>query len=278
MRLKRSADPKGSADAPAAYACLGAAIISVARALILPCLAVLLLAGAPVDARAETSRPTVFAAASLQGVLGELADLHEGGAVISVSGSGAIARQIAQGAPADALILANADWMDWLEAQGLVMSAQRVDLLGNRLVLIAPAGTSPMKDFGAEALLARLNGGRMAVGQTMGVPAGIYARQWLTAAGLWSALAPHLAETDNVRTALALVARGEAPLGVVYATDAEAEPDVRVLHEIPASMHDPIVYPAASLTGAGAGFIDFLSGEEARAVFVRHGFIPLAAP
>ena len=143
------------------------------------------------------------------------------------------------------------------------------------LVSVAPAGTPDLDGADAAALLARLDGGRMAIGQTQSVPAGIYGREWLEKAGLWDALMPHLAETDNVRAALALVARGEAPLGVVYATDAAAEPGVRVVYHVPDDMHDPILYPAAALTGAGAAFMAFLQGAEARAVFAAHGFVPL---
>ncbi|MFX0547024.1 molybdate ABC transporter substrate-binding protein [Roseovarius sp. S1116L3] len=224
------------------------------------------------------ARVTVFAAASLQGVLSDVAQAYPGEAVISVAGSGMIARQIANGAPADAVILANTDWMDWLEDQGLVEAARRTPLLGNRLVLIAPAGTPDLAEFSAKSLLARLDGGRLAIGQTGGVPAGIYGRQWLEAADLWTALSPHLAETDNVRAALALVARQEAPLGVVYATDAAAEPGVRVILAVPEGMHDPIVYPAAALTQVGAAFIAFLQSPAAREIFAAHGFTLAAAP
>ncbi|SEK49898.1 molybdate transport system substrate-binding protein [Roseovarius nanhaiticus] len=239
------------------------------------CLA-LIAASLPVMAQADAPRATIFAAASLQGVLSEIAALYPGEATVSVAGSGTIARQIANGAPADLAILANADWMDWLEDQGLIDPLRRTDLVGNSLVLIGPANAPDLKAVNAEALLARLNGGRMAIGQTMGVPAGIYGRQWLEAAGFWPALRPQLAETDNVRSALALVARGEAPLGVVYATDAAAEEGVRTLYAVPQEMHDPITYPLAELTDAGADLATFLRGAEARGVFLRHGFVPFS--
>ncbi len=217
-------------------------------------------------------RTVVFAAASLQGVLAEIAPLYAGEVAVSVGGSGQIARQIAQGAPADVVILANAAWMDWLEEQGSVDPARSVDLLGNRLVLIGPAGAPDLADVSVDGLRARLNGGRIAMGQTQGVPAGIYGREWLEAAGLWAAMGPHLAETDSVRAALALVARGEAPLGIVYATDAAAETGVRVLYNVPDAMHGPIVYPAAALSEAGTTFVEFLQADAARAVFAAHGF------
>lgn len=234
-----------------------------------------LLAVMPQAGGAET--PTVvFAAASLRDAMEDIAALYPGEVAVSPAGSGLLARQVGAGAPADVVILANTEWMDWLEREGAVNPTRRVALLGNRLVLIGPAGALDLDTVDAGALLDRLDGGRIAIGQTQGVPAGIYGRAWLEAAGLWDALRPHLAQTGNVRAALALVARGEAPLGVVYATDAAAEPGVRVLYEVPEALHDPIIYPAATLTEAGAPFMAFLQGREARAVFEAQGFVPLA--
>lgn len=235
--------------------------------------AVALLMAAPVARAGE--RVTVFAAASLRDAMEDIAALYPGNVAVSLGGSGMLARQISEGAPADVVVLANTLWMDWLEERGVIDPARRVALLGNGLVLIAPAGTPALEAPSAAALLARLDGGRLAIGQTQGVPAGIYGRAWLEAAGMWDALAPHLAETDSVRAALALVARGEAPLGIVYATDAAAEPGVRVLYDVPEGMHDPIIYPAAALTDAGAPFMAFLQGDEARNVFESYGFVPL---
>jgi len=219
----------------------------------------------------------VFAAASLRDVMADIAALYPYDLAVSLGGSGLLARQIGEGAPADVAFLANTGWMDWLEEQGVVDPARRVALVGNALVLIAPTDAPNLAAAHADALLARLDGGRLAIGQTQGVPAGIYGRMWLETSGLWDALVPHLAETDNVRAALALVARGEAPLGVVYATDAAAEPGVRVVYEVPAGMHDAIVYPAAALTDAGAQVMEFLQGAKAREVFEKHGFVPLQA-
>lgn len=237
--------------------------------------AALLVLLAPATRAAEGT--TVFAAASLGGAMEKIAALYPGPVAVSPGGSGLLARQIGEGAPADVAVLANIQWMDWLESMGAVDPAHRLALLGNALVVIAPTQTPDLEGTDAQTLLARLDGGRMAIGQTQGVPAGIYGRAWLEAAGLWSALAPHLAQTDNVRAALALVARGEAPLGIVYATDAVAEPGVRVVYEVPEHLHDPIVYPAAALTKAGMPFLAFLQGDAARKMFQSHGFVLLSA-
>ncbi len=223
----------------------------------------------------QAKQTVVFAAASLRDALDDITALYPGEVAVSLGGSGLLARQIGEGAPADVAFLANTDWMDWLEGQGAVDPARRVSLVGNALVVIAPADSPDLDGTDAEALLARLDGGRMAIGQTESVPAGMYGRAWLEAAGAWDALMPHLAQTDNVRAALALVALGEAPLGVVYATDAAAEPAVRVVHVVPEGMHDAIIYPAAALTEAGVPFMEFLQGPEARAAFETHGFVPL---
>ncbi len=218
-------------------------------------------------ARAEA--PVVFAAASLRGALDAAAEAY-GGAVLSYGGSGSMARQVAQGAPSDLVMLASEEWMEWLVTQGAVPEAR--GLLSNSLVLIGPAGAADMPEISAEAVLARLDGGRLAMGQSQSVPAGIYARDWLEGAGLWEALSPHLAETENVRVALAFVAREEAPLGIVYATDALADPGVRVLYEVPEDSHATIVYPATALTPVGEDFLSFLEGPEAKLIFETYGF------
>lgn len=211
---------------------------------------------------------TVFAAASLKGALDKVVQAYPKQVVVSYGGSGLLARQVAAGAPADIVILANTAWMDWLQDQGSVLAADRRDLLGNTLVLVAPSGSAPVAD-----VVAALGDGRLAIGQTQGVPAGIYGRQWLENAGLWDDLAGRLAETDNVRAALALVSRGEAPLGVVYATDALADPNVTVVYEIPGDLHDPVVYPMAPVKGAHAsGFMTFLTSPDAENIFREQGF------
>jgi molybdate transport system substrate-binding protein len=160
--------------------------------------------------------------------------------------------------------------MDWLAEQGVAAAINPAIVARNALVVIGPAGAAPLD--GPEDLAARLQGNRLAMGQRDAVPAGAYAQSWLRAAGLWDDLSTHLAETDNVRAALALVARGETPLGIVYATDAAAESGVSVLYEVPAQLTGPILYPAAALNAAGAPFLDLLVSPQGGAVFARHGF------
>lgn len=223
----------------------------------------------------------VFAAASLQGSLDDVAAAwtkRSGQPVkISYAGSSALAKQIAQGAPADVFVSADEQWMDTLQTQGAIDPATRFDLVGNRLVLVAPADGGPR----AVALTQRgvadaLGSGRLAMAETTAVPAGRYGRAALTALNLWTTVSAHLAESDNVRGALAFVARGEAPLGIVYATDARAEPRVRVVATFPARTHPRIVYPAARVRAAdahrSADFLAYLHGREAQAAFARAGF------
>ena len=232
----------------------------------------LMLALVSSAARGETPPLTIFAAASLQGPLDEIARSWPGDTTISYAGSGTIARQISLGAPADVVILASPDWMDWLAERGHLYGAA-IDLLSNRLVLIGPAGAAPLPAPSAEALRDRLGDGRLAMGQHEAVPAGLYAAAWLRHIGAWDGLRAQLAETENVRAALVLVSRGEAPLGLVYASDAAAEPGVAVLHTVPPDTHPPIRYPAAAITAAGAPFLDHLAAHRDR--FVAAGFTAL---
>lgn len=246
----------------------------------LSCLLVLLSLAAPV--RAQPPTLTVFAAASLQESLDRVAKLwsaHSGQpVVVAYAASSALARQIEQGAPADVFVSADEEWMDYLQQRGHVDAATRFPLVRNRLVLVGPKTAAPpaqpLQQGRLRAALGR--SGRLALAQTDFVPAGRYARQALESLQLWPEVAGRLAEADNVRTALAFVARGEAPLGVVYATDARAEPKVRVLAHVPADRHAPIVYPVARIVRADAavadGFLRFLVGPEARDVFVDAGF------
>ena len=227
----------------------------------------------PTLTQAEQPSVTVFAAASLRGTLDEVARGYDGDVALSFGGSGTMARQIDAGAPADVVLLAAPVWMTWLRDRGAIEADAVVDLLGNSLVLIAPADNNIAPD--PADLAGALGDARLAMGQRDAVPAGIYAREWLEVTGQWEAIAPHLAETDNVRSALALVARAETPLGVVYRTDALAEPQVRILYDIPQDTHSPITYPAAALTDSGAAFMAHLQSDDARAVFARHGFKPL---
>jgi molybdate transport system substrate-binding protein len=224
---------------------------------------------------------TVFAAASLRDLLEEAAadwsraTGHD--ATLSVAGSSVIARQIEAGAPADVVILANADWMDRLAARGRIDPATRFDWLGNALVLIGPAGQAPVALGPDTELAAALDGGRLAMALTAAVPAGIYGRAALDRLGLWASVAPQVVEADNVRAALAWVATGAAALGIVYATDARAEPRVAVLADIPPRTHPPIRYPAAAVTGGqadlAAAFLAYLRGPEARVRATGHGFV-----
>lgn len=225
---------------------------------------------------------TVFAAASLQEGLDALAaawKVRSGqSVVVSYAGSATLARQIEQGAPADVFVSADQAWMDYLQARGLLAAGSRFDLAGNRLVLVAPAADPAPVDLAAPgALAARLGDqGRLAVAEVETVPGGRYAREALQATGHWDALAGRLSQSDSVRTALNYVARGEAPLGIVYATDARAEPRVAVVARFDPGSHGPIRYPVARLARSPAaradGFLAWLRGPEALAILQDHGF------
>ena len=248
--------------------------VLVSRLVLLP-MAICLWAAA---ARAETI--TVFAAASLTTALTQIAQSYEAISedeiVLSFAGSSALARQIQLGAPADIFISASPDWMDLLQAGDLIDPDSRRDLLGNSLVLVAHDVAAPVLLSPDLDLATLLGSGRLAMALTEAVPAGIYGRQALETLGLWDQVSDQVAQTDNVRAALALVALGEAPLGIVYATDARAEPDVTVIASFPPDSHQQITYPAALLYGpAGedaADFLTFLQGPEAGAVFEAEGF------
>mgnify|MGYP001793436317 CR=1 FL=1 len=224
-------------------------------------------------AAAATGQPiTIFAAASLQGPLDEIAEIWPGETTISYAGSGTIARQISLGAPADVVLLASSDWMDWLAERGHLHAPPR-DIISNTLVLIGPPEAADVPDPTADTIARRLDGGRLAMGQHMAVPAGIYGAAWLRSIQAWGALRSQLAETENVRAALALVSRGEAPLGLVYASDAQADASVRTLYTVPSALHPPILYPAAAITPAGLPFLDHLVAQRAR--FEAAGFAAL---
>lgn len=214
----------------------------------------------------------VFAAASLQGPLDGIARDWQGEVAASYGGSGTMARQISLGAPADIVILASTEWMDWLLENGHI-AGPATDIISNQLVVIGPAGSAPLSNPTASDLLNRLQNGRMAMGQHRSVPAGIYAKAWLQNIGAWDALRPHLAETDNVRAALVLVARGEMPLGVVYASDAASSDAVSVLWSVPPTQHPTIRYSAAALTPEGDAFLDYLVTRTD--AFIAAGFTAL---
>jgi molybdate transport system substrate-binding protein len=243
-------------------------------------LAVGLTALGPSGAHAETV--TVFAAASLTNAMAEIEQGFEAATghdlAVSLAGSSALARQIQQGAPADVFVSANPGWMDALEADRLIAQGTRRDLLRNALVLIAHDAQPPLVEIGPDMdLAALLGGGRLAMARVAAGPAGLDGK---AARGRGAALGPRGAQADNVRAALALVAGGEAPLGIVYATDAVAEDRVTVIGTFPADSHPPILYPAAGIAGReGAGqsaLLDYLHGTEARAAFERQGFAVIA--
>ena len=201
-------------------------------------------------APATAQQLLLFAAASLQDALDAVVEEYQaqGGGEVSASyaSSSTLARQIEQGAPADIFISANPEWMDYLEERGLIREGSRADLLGNGLVLVAPrdSGTTVEIAPGFD-LLGALDGGLLAMGDPDHVPAGTYGRAAFESLGAWDAVAPHVARADNVRAALALVARGETPLGVVYSSDAAADDTVKVINDFPQVSFPEIVYPIA---------------------------------
>ncbi len=232
----------------------------------------------------------VFAAASLKNALDAVAaKWHaESGKTVTISyaASSTLAKQIENGAPADLFISADLKWMDYLQQHQLIKPQSRVDLLGNSLVLIAPknsaAATQAPLTIAPGLPLAALLGkdGRLAMADPDAVPAGLYGKAALTRLGLWPSVAPRIAAAENVRAALALVARGEAPLGIVYKTDAAVGPAVKVVGTFPADSHPPITYPLALTTSArppAADFASYLRGPAAAAVFEAQGFTVLAA-
>jgi len=236
----------------------------------------------PGTARAQDDAGlTVFAAASLKESLDEAAAAYQkqtGVPVrVSYAASSALARQIEQGAPADAFFSADLEWMDYLQQRDKLDVATRRSLLGNQLVLVAPKASKARVDLKRPAtFLAALGDGRLAVGQTQTVPAGKYAKASLESLSLWNGVKARLAESESVRAALMLVARGETPLGIVYASDAKAEPAVRVVATFPEDSHPPIVYPVAALRGPRAAqatqFVHWLASPAADAIFARRGF------
>lgn len=224
----------------------------------------------------------IFAAASLQDALGAAAQLYKRttGVTVAVSyaSSSALARQIAQGAPADVIISANARWMDYLEGLGRIERGSRADLLRNRLVLIAPSTAKVQLSIAPRFPLAQaLGDGWLAMADPDHVPAGLYGKAALETLEVWRSVAQRVARTDNVRGAVALVARGEAPLGIVYRTDVLAVKRVRIVAEFPQDTHPAIVYPGAIVSTSkkkerARALLEFLRSVEADTVFKRHGF------
>lgn len=243
---------------------------------------VLLLLLAFLVAPAAALGQTVFAAASLNEALRELARewTARGNPAprLSFAASSTLARQIEQGAPADLFLSADEPWMDFLGTRGLIVTSSRVSPVGNALVLVGDAAAGPVAlEKGTELRSLLGPSGRLAVGDPAHVPAGRYAQSALQWMGQWGAVAPRLARAENVRAALLLVERGEAPLGIVYATDAAASPGLRVLGTFPAESHPPITYPFALTRraegdAASRALLAFLTGAQAAPVWRRFGF------
>jgi len=243
----------------------------------------LLVQWLPASAAAEPPALTVFGAASLTNALQEVGDgfTRETSIPIkfSFAASSALARQIESGAPADVFVSADEDWMDYLQTRQLIKAASRRDLLGNRLVLIAPADSRvQLKISPGFALAAALGKERLVTGDPDAVPVGRYAREALTKLEVWNSVADRLVRADSVRSALAFVDRGEAALGIVYETDALIDPGVRIVDVFPEATHAPIAYPAALTTGANANaakFLEYLRSPAAAIVFRHYGFTVL---
>ena len=238
----------------------------------------------PSTARAQANGLVIFAAASLKNALDEIAAnwTKDGKPAprISYGASSALAKQLEQGAPADLFLSADIDWMDYVEKKDLIKKDTRVDLLGNKIVMIAPRDSKVALNIGPGFDLAKaLGGGKLAMANVDAVPAGKYGKAALEKLGAWNGVKDDIAQAENVRAALLLVARGEAPLGIVYSTDAAADPSVKIVDAFPADSHPPIIYPAAVAKDAKSGdakaFLDYLKSSKARPAFEKQGFTVL---
>src|ERR1700733_4170381 len=236
---------------------------------------------------AEEKALTIFAAASMKNALDDIDAAYTAKAgvkvVASYAASSVLAKQIDQGAPADIFLSADTDWMDYAAKQKTINTETRTNLLGNSIVLIAPKDSSIGNvTIGQGFDLAKLAGsGRIATGDVNSVPVGKYAKAALEKLGAWEAAAPKFAMAESVRAALTLVARGEAVLGIVYATDAKVEPEVKIVGTFPADSRPPIIYPVAATTTAkaeAAGYLAFLRTSAAKAIFEKYGFSFLVSP
>lgn len=261
-----------------APACLEAGNELMSAIRMLRAFALIAVLGLAPVARAADPPLLVFAAASLKNALDEVDAQWAHEVTASYAATSALARQVESGAPADVFISADTEWMDWLAQRELVVAATRRDLLGNRLVLVAPAGAGISTRIAPGFALAALLGGdgRLAMGDPAAVPAGKYGRAALEKLGVWGAVAARVVPAENVRAALAFVARREAALGIVYATDARADPGVEVVDTFPEDAHPRIVYPAARVAAGthpdADAYLRFLRTSMARAAFVKHGF------
>jgi molybdate transport system substrate-binding protein len=257
------------------------------RTLLAALAAVIVVAAASVAASAQDKSITVFAAASMKNALDDVdaAFTKRSGikVVASYDASSALIKQIEAGAPADAFVSADLKWMDYGVQKKLVKEDTRVNLLGNTLVLIAAKDSKiDHVDIKPGFDLAKLAGdGRIATGDVKAVPVGIYAQAALQKLGVWDSVEPKMAMTQNVRAALTLVARGEAPLGIVYSTDAKVEPGVKIVGTFPEDSHEPIVYPVAATATAKpdvSPYLAFLRSAAAKAIFENYGFAVLMKP
>jgi molybdate transport system substrate-binding protein len=253
----------------------------LARRALLAIVACLVL---PAAAQAQGRGPVIRAAASLQEAMTDAANAwaarRHARPVLSFAGSPALARQIEAGAPADLFVSADEDWMNHVAAKGMLRNGTRAPFLSNRLVLVAPASSQSRLRIGRNFPLAQaLGNGRLAMADPASVPAGKYGRAALGSLGVWPSVSAKVAIAENVRAALALVERGEAPFGIVYATDAMASNRVRVVDTFPPASYPRIAYPLAVLRAStnpeAEGFRRFLLSREGKAIFARHGFIPL---
>lgn len=232
---------------------------------------------------AQAADVTVFAAASLTDALQAIGKDYQAKTghtvVFSFAASSTLAKQIEASKGADVFASADTDWMDYLDSRGLIAHETRRNLLGNRLVLIAPADSRVTLAIAPHFdLVGALKGGRLAVADPDSVPAGKYARTALETLGVWNGVVDRLVQAENVRVALAYVARSEAPLGIVYTTDAMGEPKVKIVATFPDSSHQPIVYPFAltkEAVPAAKSFLDFLTAPDAEAIFAKDGFVIL---
>ena len=250
--------------------------------------AVVILCGSALSpVLAQDKSLTVFAAASMKNALDAVDAAYSAktgvNIVVSYAASSTLAKQIEQGAPADIFLSADTDWMDYAIARKNISEATRVNLLGNSIVLIAPNDSKiDNVAIGPGFDLATLAGpGRIATGDVQAVPVGKYAKAALEKLGAWEAAAPKFAMAESVRAALTLVARQEAPLGIVYSTDAKVEPGVKIVGTFPADSHPPIIYPVAATTTAkteAASYLAFLRSQAAKAIFEKYGFSFLVSP
>ncbi len=253
-------------------------ILSLARRCVIAALVLGVLTLAPI--RAGAAEVLVFAAASLKTALDEIAPAFEQQTgyevTVSYAASSVLARQIQLGAPADLFISANVNWMDVLQDQGMIDVVSRVDLLGNGLVLIGGTEQTQIgKMQSSTDLSGALGSGYLAMALVDAVPAGVYGKTALQSLGLWGGIEDQVAQTDNVRAALALVAAGAAPLGIVYQSDAQADERVRIIASFPPDTHPPIIYPAAVTVTAkpeAHALLDYLRSDAARNVFMEQGF------